>query len=85
MREIRSSGSVEGVVSNHDPYSDSEARRVVEAAYIQCAPTRGNFLQNRRPELARAKPLLELKISALRHMIRLSSYDGRLQCPPLRR
>jgi len=22
MREIRSSGSVEGVVSNHDPYSD---------------------------------------------------------------
>jgi hypothetical protein len=35
--------------------------------------------------LARAKPLLELKISALRHMIRLSSYDGRLQCPPLRR
>jgi hypothetical protein len=24
MRETRSSGSVEGVVSNHDPYSDSE-------------------------------------------------------------
>jgi len=24
MREIRSSGSVEGVVSNHDPYSDRE-------------------------------------------------------------
>jgi len=23
MREIRLSGSVEGVVSNHDPYSDS--------------------------------------------------------------
>ncbi len=23
MREIRSSGSVEGVVRNHDPYSDS--------------------------------------------------------------
>jgi hypothetical protein len=23
MRESRSSGSVEGVVSNHDPYSDS--------------------------------------------------------------
>jgi hypothetical protein len=23
MREFRSSGSVEGVVSNHDPYSDS--------------------------------------------------------------
>jgi hypothetical protein len=23
MREIRSSGSAEGVVSNHDPYSDS--------------------------------------------------------------
>ena len=23
MREIRSSGSVEGVMSNHDPYSDS--------------------------------------------------------------
>jgi hypothetical protein len=22
MREIRSSGSVEGVMSNHDPYSD---------------------------------------------------------------
>jgi len=26
MREIRSSGSVEGVVSNHDPYSDSFGR-----------------------------------------------------------
>jgi hypothetical protein len=25
MREIRSSGSVEGVVSNHDPYSDSNS------------------------------------------------------------
>jgi hypothetical protein len=24
MREIRSSGSVEGVMSNHDPYSDRE-------------------------------------------------------------
>jgi len=24
MREIRSSGSVEGVVSNRDPYSDTE-------------------------------------------------------------
>jgi hypothetical protein len=23
MREIRSSGSAEGVMSNHDPYSDS--------------------------------------------------------------
>jgi len=27
MREIRLSGSVEGVVSNHDPYSDSLAFR----------------------------------------------------------
>jgi len=26
MREIRSSGSAEGVVSNHDPYSDSAFR-----------------------------------------------------------
>src|ERR1700676_254793 len=26
MRECRSSGSVEGVVSNHDPYSDSDFR-----------------------------------------------------------
>ena len=26
MREIRSSGSVEGVVRNHDPYSDSQAK-----------------------------------------------------------
>jgi hypothetical protein len=26
MREIRSSGSVEGVVSNHDPYSDCPPR-----------------------------------------------------------
>jgi hypothetical protein len=26
MREIRSSGSVEGVMSNHDPYSDQERR-----------------------------------------------------------
>jgi hypothetical protein len=26
MREIRLSGSVEGVVSNHDPYSDSGHR-----------------------------------------------------------
>jgi hypothetical protein len=25
MREIRSSGSAEGVVSNHDPYSDSDS------------------------------------------------------------
>ena len=27
MREIRLSGSVEGVVSNHDPYSDCETKR----------------------------------------------------------
>src|SRR5208282_6721605 len=27
MREIRPSGSGEGVMSNHDPYSDSEAKR----------------------------------------------------------
>ena len=27
MREIRSSGSVEGVMSNHDPYSDRRRRR----------------------------------------------------------
>ena len=27
MREIRSSGSVEGVMSNHDPYSDQEGRQ----------------------------------------------------------
>ena len=26
MREIRSSGSVEGVMSNHDPYSDRKRR-----------------------------------------------------------
>jgi len=26
MREIRSSGSVEGVMSNHDPYSDRERK-----------------------------------------------------------
>ena len=26
MRETRSSGSVEGVMSNHDPYSDSALR-----------------------------------------------------------
>jgi hypothetical protein len=26
MREIRSSGSVEGVMSNHDPYSDQKRR-----------------------------------------------------------
>jgi hypothetical protein len=26
MREIRSSGSAEGVMSNHDPYSDSALR-----------------------------------------------------------
>jgi len=26
MREIRLSGSVEGVVSNHDPYSDCQMR-----------------------------------------------------------
>lgn len=28
MREIRSSGSVEGVMRNHDPYSDSDAREM---------------------------------------------------------
>jgi len=27
MREIRPSGSEEGVMSNHDPYSDSETKR----------------------------------------------------------
>ena len=30
MREIRLSGSVEGVVSNHDPYSDSSRALVVK-------------------------------------------------------
>jgi len=29
MREIRSSGSVEGVVSNRDPYSDTSNRSVL--------------------------------------------------------
>jgi hypothetical protein len=32
MRETRSSGSVEGVVSNHDPYSDFEEHSIVLVA-----------------------------------------------------
>ena len=34
MRESRSSGSVEGVVSNHDPYSDSVAHLVCTYMYV---------------------------------------------------
>ncbi len=33
MRETRSSGSVEGVVSNHDPYSD----RVLVRSALLCS------------------------------------------------
>jgi hypothetical protein len=35
MREIRSSGSAEGVMSNHDPYSDIlMSRKMQGASYI---------------------------------------------------
>jgi hypothetical protein len=40
MREIRLSGSVEGVVSNHDPYSDFPEPLVVkqpQSAWVQGA------------------------------------------------
>src|SRR5207244_12753002 len=43
MREIRSSGSVEGVVSNHDPYSDSllllEYFSFVSASFVSASAT----------------------------------------------
>src|SRR5215469_13734342 len=52
MRESRSSGSVEGVMSNHDPYSDSGAhsRRMVRGVYApragpQTTWIRGNLRQ----------------------------------------
>jgi hypothetical protein len=42
MREIRLSGSVEGVVSNHDPYSDSTA--IVGIAESRAGFGRGKVL-----------------------------------------
>jgi hypothetical protein len=46
MRESRSSGSVEGVVSNHDPYSDFRSRQVlisipVGRDYLHANPSSG--------------------------------------------
>ncbi len=35
MRASRSSGSVEGVVSNHDPYSDSVGPKPTPKAYSE--------------------------------------------------
>jgi len=35
MRETRLSGSVEGVVSNHDPYSDSRRRNLLAPSPIR--------------------------------------------------
>ena len=55
MREIRSSGSVEGVVSNHDPYSDWRILFIVISVSggndeichgkVQCGPAEGGFAQ----------------------------------------
>ncbi len=36
MREIRSSGSVEGVMSNHDPYSDQERKQRIHPGLESC-------------------------------------------------
>src|ERR1700694_3137488 len=40
MRENRSSGSVEGVVSNHDPYSDCAEGRFVGPIKLQEQPSK---------------------------------------------
>jgi hypothetical protein len=41
MREIRSSGSVEGVMSNHDPYSDRKRRSdFIPASSLACDSVR---------------------------------------------
>jgi len=42
MREIRSSGSVEGVTCNRDPYSDCEVRNF-EVASLALIPIRASF------------------------------------------
>ena len=43
MREIRSSGSVEGVMSNHDPYSDRKRRSdSIPASSLACGFVRGH-------------------------------------------
>jgi hypothetical protein len=39
MRESRLSGSVEGVVSNHDPYSDSSSAYIVSDALSKACRT----------------------------------------------
>ena len=38
MREIRLSGSVEGVVSNHDPYSDWTCSEPEDSAVVGIPP-----------------------------------------------
>ena len=38
MREIRSSGSVEGVMRNHDPYSDFRLSSAANRTYVLSIP-----------------------------------------------
>jgi hypothetical protein len=45
MRETRSSGSVEGVVGNHDPYSDS---KLVILDFDFGSPRLRQYISNRR-------------------------------------
>ena len=47
MREIRPSGSVEGVVGNHDSYSDLHVTRAASSASPTLSP-RSSLLRRRR-------------------------------------
>jgi hypothetical protein len=43
MREIRSSGSVEGVMGNHNPYSDRKRRSdFIPASSLACGSARSH-------------------------------------------
>src|ERR1700757_1679987 len=59
MREIRSSGSVEGVMSNRDPYSDSTSGGffLLASRHPNCQPCQSGD-QQRTPRLADARFIL---------------------------
>jgi hypothetical protein len=63
MREIRLSGSVEGAVSNHSPYSDSLFRGLVFSFILALAEKNNHRRQDRGQGWERGRPQEESKLT----------------------